>query len=1009
MHMLETLQGYLEAIRQTAKATTASLYIPAPTGSDASSFLCHLGESSPVQELQDEKTAASFTREYLANVRDKPTAILEIIDSRSEASRILCIRIDILSHHFEAAQRLVDKPERRQPAQIWPEVDVARLWLGLGWQNAKQHPLGIGILGQETFAVQQRDAEEVIRLLALSAPLAWAFNYWCVAWHQDSLSRMQGRAEFQNLFNQMFVQSVTRGTPLALLLINPDDFATVNQRLGRKKGDAVLAELADRLISNLRHTDMAFRYGGAVFAVLLPGTSGDAAKSVADKLRHALSQSPYAEKAVRLAFSMGMASYDPEQPDCASSDASELLYWADNAINKAKLSGGGRTVIWDPLGNATVMGSLDRLSGIFTADTEKDYRNMLLLWETVAFIASHSEGDTIAREFVGRIGDLLKPFRAALLTGSGPQIRLLAEFIADPKNAWTLPPGQSNKRLALSEVHLQLFEQVKERRQVERLRLGIQLGAVRKLLTAYAIPMMAADSYQGCLYIEMVEMETRLDSSDLVFLSALANQVANALSHAYLAARWKQEKEWESLQLKQEVRGLREALQNSKMVFRSAQMHAVMESLLKVAATDATVLVTGESGTGKELLAKSLHELSQRKELPFVTVDCGAISPTLLEAELFGRAKGAYTGADSASPGRILQAEGGTLFLDEVGELPLDVQAKLLRFVQEKEIMPVGASQSRRVDVRIVAATNRDLAEEVRLGRFRQDLYYRLQVFVVDAVPLRSRPDDILPLARYFLEKFTVQYQKGRLYLNSEAESALLTYPWPGNVRELQNQILKAVVLCSGEMVGVGDLQLPNHTRQDTVARSSLSTQTRMPTAIAPLSQPSIPSYEYERQNVLPPTEVELTGDPWQDLRRELQAQVQRVLSQGKTKFEPLGRWLGEDLVLLADAVYQGVARRASVHLGMAETTYRRQLQKVQQEQASGRLNRAPEWRRIGPILSQLLDSLDGTSERNLSDVSRDLLLQEVISQLPGHDKTAAELMGVTLPTYRRWREMAGT
>ena len=1004
MHMLDTLQGYLEAIRQAAQATTASLYIPAPIGSDASSFLCHLGDHAPVQELLDEETAASFTRDYLAKVDDNSSAILEIVDSRSENARIISIRIDLLSRHIEAGQHLVDKPERRQSVQGWSQTDGARLWLGLGWQDARRQPLVASIYGQEAFADQKCDTEALIRHLALSSPIAWAFN-WCAAWHQDSLSRMPGRTEFQSLFNRLFVQSVARETSLALLLINPDDFATVNQRLGRKQGDAVLTELADRLNSNLRHTDMAFRYGGAVFAVLLPGACGAAARSVADKLRHALSQSPYAEKAVHLAFSMGMASYDPKQPDRAATDAGELLYWADNAINQAKLAGGGRTVIWDPLGNATVVGSLDRLSGIFTADTEKDYRNMLLLWETVAFIASQTEGDTIAREFVGRIGDMFKPFRVALLTGSGPQIRLLAEFTTDAKSAWTLPADQSNKRLALSEVHLQLFEQVKERRQVERMRLGIQVGAARKSLIAYAIPMMAAGSYQGCLYIEMLEIETRLDSSDLVFLSALANQVANALAHAYLASRWKQEKERESSQLKQEVRGLREALQNSKMVFRSAQMHAVMEGLLKVAATDATVLITGESGTGKEMLAKSLHELSQRKDRPFITVDCGAISPTLLEAELFGRAKGAYTGADSASPGRILQGEGGTLFLDEVGELPLDVQAKLLRFVQEKEIMPVGASQSRRVDVRIVAATNRDLAEEVRLGRFRQDLYYRLQVFVVEAVPLRSRPDDILPLARYFLEKFCVQYQKGRLSLNSEAEVALLSYPWPGNVRELQNQILKAVVMCSGETIGVHDLQLPSRTKQESLSGSSVPAQTQIP--ITP-HQPLMSSQEFERQNALAPIEMELTGDPWQDLRRELQTQVQRVLVQGKTKFEPLGRWLGEDLVLLADAIHQGVARRASVHLGMAETTYRRQLQKVQQDQASGRFNRVLEWRRIGPILSQLLDSLDGTSEQNLNELIRDALLQEVINQLPGQDKTAAELMGVTLPTYRRWREMAG-
>ena len=1005
MYMIEALRTYIDGIRRVAGASTASIYIPSPTGSDASPFLCHLGAQPPVEELQDEGAAASFSREYLSTEHsNSETKIVEVIKSRGIDAKIFCIHIDVLTRQLQDKQYISVVPERRQLIRVWTEVDGAKIWLGLRWQDGVNFPLDNVNHKLDDIFEKCIKPEGMIQQLALSAHIAWAFN-WYASWHQDTLSRMPGRTEFQSLFNRLFLQSVAQANPLALLLINPDDFATVNQRLGRKQGDAVLMELAERMNSNLRHTDMAFRYGGAVFAVLLPGVCGETAKSVADKLRHILVQTPYAKKAVRLGFSMGLACFDPQKPERVAADANEFLYWADNAINQAKLAGGGRTVIWDPHGNTTVVGSLDRLSGIFTADTEKDYRNMLLLWETVAFIATHSDGDTIAREFVSRIGDLFKPLRGVLLSGSGSDIRILSEFTSDPNIAWTMS-GLSGKRLSLSEVHIQLIDKVKERTQVERLRIDVQIGGRRKSVTAYAIPMMATGAYQGCLYIEMLETDSKLDSSDLVFLSALANQVANALNHAYLAARWKHEKEQESSQLKQEVRGLREALQQSKMVFRSAQMQAVMDRILKVATTDATVLVTGESGTGKEMLAKSLHELSQRKESPFVTVDCGAISPTLLEAELFGRAKGAYTGADSASPGRILQAEGGTLFLDEVGELPLDVQAKLLRFVQEKEIMPVGASQSRKVDVRIVAATNRNLAEEVTLGRFRQDLYYRLQVFVVDSVPLRLRPDDILPLARYFLEKYTVQYQKGRLSLNTEAETALQSYHWPGNVRELQNQILKAVVMCTGETIGSDDLQLPNYEKQSLPFNTSMVPPTQISTPEPQSSIPSVTSHNNKHQNTLPPGTVELSGEPWLDLRTELQSQVERVLADGKAKFEPLGRWLGEDLVLLADVVHQGNARRASAHLGMAETTFRRQLQKVQQDQLTGRINRVPEWRRIDPILSQLLNSLNGNSEENLSELIRDSLMREVINLLPKQDKTAADLMGVTLPTYRRWKDM---
>ncbi len=1002
MPMLETLHTYLEAIRQMLGAEAGTLFIPSPIGSDLSPFLCQAGAESMIPEMQDMQSATAFVCEQARNDAATSDEVIEIMRSSTESVSILSVRIDLLLQQLEVGDRLSPEVDRRCQEHTWASAEGARLWLGLYWEADQSLPMQSGQFDLIISPDGQSPIGELKRLLSSSAHLVWAFHR-CAAWQQDPLSRMPGRAELQGLLGQLFRQAREQARPLGLLMINPDDFATVNQRLGRQRGDGVLAEVAERIGGALRQSDMAFRYGGAVFAVLLPGAGVEAAKAVADKLRHALKQSPYAQKAVRLAFSMGMAIYDPERPEQAADDANELLHWADNAINQAKLAGGGRTVVWDPQGDATVVGSLDRLSGIFTADTEKDYRNMLLLWETVAFIASNSEGDAIAREFITRIGDLFKPFRAVLLTDDEKQTRVLAEFVDERAKVWMTCLEQGNP-LPLSEAQTQLFERVSQRQQVERLSLDVTIkAAAQKPLTAYAIPMLASGSYQGCLYVEM-QNEARLDSSDIVFLSALANQVANALAHAFLATRWKENKEQESSQLKQEVRGLRQALQHSKMVFCSAQMHQVMETMLKVAPTDATVLVTGESGTGKEMLAKSLHEMSLRKDQPFVTVDCGAISPTLLESELFGRVKGAYTGADSAAAGRILQADGGTLFLDEVGELPLDVQAKLLRFVQEKEMTPVGASKSRQVDVRIVAATNRNLAEEVRLGRYRQDLYYRLQVFVVEALPLRLRPDDILPLARYFLEKFSVQYQKGPLQLGADAEAALLSYPWPGNVRELQNVILKVVVMCASDNVNAQDLNLPRDDLQN-----PLPPLAAVPSASVIASAPLTPAPAENHASQAPPQAVEadLSGDPWEILSRELQGQVQRVLSRGKAASEPLGRWLGEDLVLLADETHRGIARRASSLLGMAETTFRRQVQKVRQEQETGRLTRVPEWRPMGPVLNHLLSSLDANAEQNVSERVRGALLQEVISCLPDEDKTATALMGVTLPTYRRWKESA--
>jgi diguanylate cyclase (GGDEF)-like protein len=999
------LEVYLESIRQLTGAERASLFIPGEKDllvREDSHFLLHVGLQPPIADLADVPAARS-TCERLA-VMSSGHRVIESFSGSGSSSVIVTIWTDTLLRHLEMSRGDSLLPERRIKDRTHTyAAGPTSHWIGLGWA-ADQSPLlpeKLGILEASL------SAQDLGRVLAISGVLV-SILYRHVILQQDPLTRLPGRSMLQHDAARLFSWSTSQRLPLSLLLLNPDDFVTVNQRFGRQLGDAALMEVADRLRAVLRHSDRVFRYGGAVFAVLLPESGLDEVKGVADKLRHALTRQPYSGNAIRLSFSIGVAVYDPTQPaDRATSDVDELFQWADNAISQVKLAGGGHTQIQYSRGDTAAVGSLDRLSGIFTADTEKDYRNMLLLWDTVAFIACHTEQDKIAKEFISRVGAVFNPHRAAVFSGAEiDKIQLLAEYVDDRAIVWS---GSGGGRPPLSDAQQRLFEQVRERGRVERqcFELKSAKGRGRKEYFAYSIPMIAGESYQGYLYLEESAEGPSLDSSDVVFLGGLANQVANALLHAYLAARWKQEKEHESSLLKKEVRGLREALGRSKMVLHSPQMQAVIESLRKVAPTDATVLVMGESGTGKEMLARALHELSPRRERPFIIVDCGAISPTLVESELFGRAKGAYTGANSASAGRILQAEGGTLFLDEVGELPLDVQAKLLRFVQEKEITPVGANQSRRVDVRIVTATNRELAEEVRLGRFRKDLYYRLQVFVIASVPLRERPDDILPLARYFIEKFCVQYQKSHLRLTAEAETALLAHPWPGNVRELQNQILKAVVMSTSGDIDAKDILLPSgeeHRLQPAPTVPSPQAPTA-PAAPSAASAPSLPLGHEVNRSAAPAVAVDLSGDPWEVLRRELSTQVALALARGKATAAPLGCWLIEDLVLLANEAHHGNARRASMLLGMPETTFRRQLQKVRFDQAAGRLTRSGEWRLMGPVLSQLLTAMERAPVHKANEQIRTRLLEEVMARLPDKDKISAALMGVTLPTYRRWRD----
>jgi two-component system response regulator HydG len=235
------------------------------------------------------------------------------------------------------------------------------------------------------------------------------------------------------------------------------------------------------------------------------------------------------------------------------------------------------------------------------------------------------------------------------------------------------------------------------------------------------------------------------------------------------------------------------------MIGSSDVMHDLYNRIHKVAPTAATVLIHGETGTGKELVARALHEESQRRDHLMISVNCAAIPETLIESELFGHEKGAFTGAASTREGLVAAADGGTLFLDEIGELPLEAQARLLRVLQEGEVRPLGSVESRKVDVRLIAATHRDLRRLAKEGKFREDLYFRINVVQLELPPLRERGKDIINIAESLLQRYCAQFGKPLLRLSPEAVQAITTYTWPGNVRELENAMQRAVILCEDE------------------------------------------------------------------------------------------------------------------------------------------------------------------------------------------------------------------
>jgi DNA-binding NtrC family response regulator len=323
------------------------------------------------------------------------------------------------------------------------------------------------------------------------------------------------------------------------------------------------------------------------------------------------------------------------------------------------------------------------------------------------------------------------------------------------------------------------------------------------------IPVIVQTAHGG---IDNVVSAMRAGATDFVVKPASAERLQvslrNALNSKALAG------ELQRLKRKQDG-----TLDIADVITRAAAMDPVLKAMEKAAGSAIPVLIEGESGVGKELIARAIHGSGARRAKPFVAVNCGALPENLIESILFGHEKGAFTGATEKHTGKFVEADGGTLFLDEVGELPGTAQVKLLRALQEGEVEPVGGRKSVKVDVRIVSATNRDLIADVKAGRFRDDLFYRLHVFPITVPPLRARRDDIAELARHFLTRIAAEEGKRVRTISAEGMALLMAYRWPGNVRQLENAIFRAVVLADGEEVGVNEFpQVAAQVSSDAVA-----------------------------------------------------------------------------------------------------------------------------------------------------------------------------------------------
>lgn len=322
-----------------------------------------------------------------------------------------------------------------------------------------------------------------------------------------------------------------------------------------------------------------------------------------------------------------------------------------------------------------------------------------------------------------------------------------------------------------------------------------------KLCSVMCVPLLARGKLLGIIYVGNDNVANLFDESHLELLTTFAAQASLIVSNALLVEELKLDNALLSKKLQEKRFG--------SIIGACAPMKEVFRTIEKVAPTAVNVLVLGETGTGKELIANEIHLRSPRSQGPFVTINCGAIPENLLESELFGHVKGAFTGATSTREGKFQAGDGGTIFLDEIGEMPLNLQVKLLRVLQERTITKVGATQSEKVDIRVIAATNRDLEEAIERGQFREDLFYRLNVVMLRLPPLRERGDDVILIARYLCEQIADDLNLEPKGLSEDGIASLKRYNWPGNIRQLENRLKKAIVLADGPDITSEDLELP--------------------------------------------------------------------------------------------------------------------------------------------------------------------------------------------------------
>ncbi|MBI3723408.1 sigma 54-interacting transcriptional regulator [bacterium] len=640
---------------------------------------------------------------------------------------------------------------------------------------------------------------------------------------RDELTDFFQRRELEQLLQVELTLAEHAGVPLALLMVAIDSLGLVLERAGRASSEKLIERVARLLRAQVRDEDACVRYGAGEFAVLLPSTDEAGATFTGEKIRKAVSEYEGFGKGQDLTVSIGAAVFPHH-----GAQREELLKRADQTLFMATSEGGDRVLVWHKGISRYALRS-DKLIGIITGNHAKDYRNVTMLLDTVVVVNSLLE----RKQMLGTLLDMMIQLAASergvlFLEKNGV---LHAEVSQDQKRNPVEPRDVCDELVARVQRDSIPLRIEADGQDEEHESLADALRR-RGLERAICVPLSVKGRDVGCMYFDVRKGQKGLgtfEESDLIFFQALAREIGSALEHARLYEeneKKKQEVEKLNAQLSKKLEAQAEELEEleieleelklkynyDKIVGKSQALQKVFRLLDRVTDSDVSVLIQGETGTGKELVAKALHLNGPRKHKPFVSVNCSAIAESLMESELFGHVKGAFTGADQDKKGLFEQADGGTIFLDEVQDMSRGLQRELLRVIQEQEIRRVGGKDVLKINVRVISATNRDLRDLVKKGEFREDLYYRLNVVFIELPPLRDRKEDIPPMLLRLIEEH--KQQEGReLKLEKAAMRAILRHDWPGNVRELQNWFEKTCLMLEGDTIREADVVLDGEGR----------------------------------------------------------------------------------------------------------------------------------------------------------------------------------------------------